>query len=97
MLKFLFIISLLIVVMLPISARAQNSSGATYEVYALSYGVYPGFPVSALLAGADKDRKIDLQMMIWLVKGPGNSNRPMQVVFLKDTGGTIYIIHAMPL
>ncbi len=72
--KFLYIISLLIVVMLPISARAQNSSGATYEVYALSYGVYPNFPVSALLAGADKERKIDLQMMIWLIKGPAGRN-----------------------
>ena len=78
--KFLFIVSLLFIVMLPISARVQNSSGATYEVYALSYGVYPSFPVSALLAGADKDRKIDLQMMIWLVKGPGGRN------ILVDTG-----------
>jgi glyoxylase-like metal-dependent hydrolase (beta-lactamase superfamily II) len=66
--------------MLPISARAQNSSGATYEVYALSYGVYPNFPVSALLEGADKERKIDLQMMIWLIKGPGRRN------ILVDTG-----------
>ena len=78
--KLLFIISLLIVVMLPISASAQKSSGATYEVYALSYGVFLGFPVSALVAGADKDRKIDLQMMIWLVKGPGGRN------ILVDTG-----------
>ena len=78
--KSLFIVSLLFIVMLPISARVQNSSGATYEVYALSYGVYPSFPVSALLAGADKDRKIDLQMMIWLVKGPGGRN------ILVDTG-----------
>jgi len=78
--KFLFIISLLIVVMLSISARGRNSSGAIYEVYALSYGVYPGFPVSGLIAGADKDRKIDLQMMIWLVKGPGGRN------ILVDTG-----------
>src|SRR6266481_10005871 len=78
--KSLFIVSLLFIVMLPISARVQNSFGATYEVYALSYGVYPSFPVSALLAGADKDRKIDLQMMIWLVKGPGGRN------ILVDTG-----------
>ena len=78
--KFLYIVSLLFVVMLPISARAQNSSGATYEVYALSYGVYPNFPVSALLEGADKERKIDLQMMIWLIKGPGRRN------ILVDTG-----------
>src|SRR4029453_16098000 len=50
---------------------AQNQTKANYEIYALSYGIYPGFPVSGLLAGADKDRKIDLQMMVWLLKGPG--------------------------
>jgi glyoxylase-like metal-dependent hydrolase (beta-lactamase superfamily II) len=52
----------------------------TYEVYALSYGTYAGFPVSALIAGADKNRKIDLQMMIWLLKG-SNGKR-----ILVDTG-----------
>ena len=78
--KLLLIFSLLVVVILPESAVAQNSAGATYEVYALSYGVYPNFPVSALLTGADKERKIDLQMMIWLIKGPGGRN------ILVDTG-----------
>src|SRR5438132_6946152 len=62
------------------SSLAQDQSHPTYEVYALSYGVYPDFPVSALLAGADKTRKIDLQMMIWLIKGPGGKN------ILVDTG-----------
>jgi glyoxylase-like metal-dependent hydrolase (beta-lactamase superfamily II) len=71
---------LLTVVMLPASGGPQNTSGATYEVYALSYGVYPNFPVSGLVAGADKDRKLDLQMMIWLLKGPGGKN------ILVDTG-----------
>jgi glyoxylase-like metal-dependent hydrolase (beta-lactamase superfamily II) len=61
------------------SSLAQDQSNPTYEVYALSYGVYPDFPVSALLAGADKTRKIDLQMMIWLIKGPGKN-------ILVDTG-----------
>src|SRR6184192_2724515 len=78
--KFLFITSLLIAVALTVSARAENSSGATFEVYALSYGVYPNFPVSGLIAGADKDRKIDLQMMIWLIKGSNGKN------ILVDTG-----------
>src|SRR2546425_8623197 len=78
--KSLITLSLLIVIVLPVSAHAQNSTGVAYEVYALSYGVYPDFPVSALLAGADKTRKIDLQMMIWLIKGPGGKN------ILVDTG-----------
>ena len=62
------------------SSLAQDQSHPIYEVYALSYGIYPDFPVSALLTGADKTRKIDLQMMIWLVKGPGGKN------ILVDTG-----------
>jgi len=62
------------------SSVAHDQTHPNYEVYALSYGVYPNFPVSALMAGADKDRKIDLQMMIWLIKGPGGKN------ILVDTG-----------
>jgi len=57
----------------------QTQPKTNYEVYALSYGIYPEFPVSGLLAGADKTRKIDLQMMIWLVRG-GRKN------ILVDTG-----------
>jgi len=60
-------------------ASTQNPT-PTYEVYALSYGVYPNFPVSGLIAGADKDRKIDLQMMVWLFKGANGKN------ILVDTG-----------
>lgn len=79
--QLLIALSLVIVVTLAATAaRQQGSSGATYEVYALSYGIYPNFPVSALIAGADKDRKIDLQMMIWLLRGPGGRN------VLVDTG-----------
>jgi glyoxylase-like metal-dependent hydrolase (beta-lactamase superfamily II) len=58
----------------------QNPGPTTYEVYAISYAEYPNFPISGLLAGADKNRKIDLQMMIWLIKGPGGKN------ILVDTG-----------
>src|SRR6478736_7449311 len=61
----------------PVSDHPQTKTN--YEVYALSYGVYPDFPVSALLAGADKTRKIDLQMMVWLVRGGGTN-------ILVDTG-----------
>src|SRR5438876_4866368 len=65
---------------LTLSALAQGGPNPGYEVYALSYGVFPGYSISNLIAGADKDRKIDLQMMIWLVKGPGGKN------ILVDTG-----------
>jgi len=64
----------------PLSPPSFALQHPNYEVYALSYGVYPNFPVSALLAGADKSRRIDLQMMIWLLKGPNGKN------ILVDTG-----------
>jgi glyoxylase-like metal-dependent hydrolase (beta-lactamase superfamily II) len=64
----------------PPSVPAQSARNATYEVYALSYGIFPNFSISNLVAGADKNRKIDLQMMIWLIKGSGGKN------ILVDTG-----------
>ena len=70
----------LILILIATASGAQEPSSATYEVYALSYGVYPNFPVSGLVAGAEKDRKINLQMMVWLLRGPGGKN------ILVDTG-----------
>ena len=44
-----------------------------YEVYAISYAVIPDFPVSGLVEGADKERKLDIQMMVWLIRGGGRN------------------------
>jgi glyoxylase-like metal-dependent hydrolase (beta-lactamase superfamily II) len=44
-----------------------------YEVYAIQYGVLPDFPVSSLVAGAEKDRKLDISMMVWLIRGGGHT------------------------
>ena len=52
----------------------QKPAHDIYEVYALAYGVYPDYSVANFVAGADKNRKIDAQMMIWLIKGPGGRN-----------------------
>jgi len=71
---------LLLLLSILYTQATQIQPPVTYEVYALSYGTYPGFPVSALIGGADKNRKIDLQMMIWLLKG-SNGKR-----ILVDTG-----------
>jgi glyoxylase-like metal-dependent hydrolase (beta-lactamase superfamily II) len=45
-----------------------------YEVFAISYGVIPDFSVAGLVAGADRSRKMDIQMMVWLLKGPEGRN-----------------------
>jgi len=48
-------------------------SKAEYEIYAIRYATLPGFPVAELVKGADPSRKLDIAMMIWLVKGNGRN------------------------
>jgi glyoxylase-like metal-dependent hydrolase (beta-lactamase superfamily II) len=54
-------------------AATLSAQSPRYEVYAISYAVIPNFPVAELVEGADKQRKIDIQMMIWLIRGNGRS------------------------
>lgn len=44
-----------------------------YEVYALRYATIPDFSVAGLVAGADRSRKMDIAMMVWLVRGEGRN------------------------
>lgn len=44
-----------------------------YEVYAIRYATIADFPVSSLVAGADRSRKMDIAMMVWLVRGNGHN------------------------
>ncbi len=53
-------------------ARAQeHAPPPAYRVYALQYAVLPGFPLNGLVEGADSTRRIDISMMVWLLKAPG--------------------------
>jgi glyoxylase-like metal-dependent hydrolase (beta-lactamase superfamily II) len=82
----IFLASLLLSICLPAAtptpARAQ--SPVTYEVYAISYGVIPDFPVASLVAGADRARKLDIQMMVWLLKGSDGRNVLVDSGFYRD-------------
>jgi glyoxylase-like metal-dependent hydrolase (beta-lactamase superfamily II) len=44
-----------------------------YEIYAIRYATVPGFAVSGLVEGADPARKIDIAMMVWLIRGSGRN------------------------
>jgi glyoxylase-like metal-dependent hydrolase (beta-lactamase superfamily II) len=50
-------------------AAAPQPPEVRYEVYAIRYGTLPAFPVSGLVAGADKGRTLDIPVMVWLLKG----------------------------
>ena len=80
--KVIFIIGFaaLLATSLQLTTPPQKTATTFYEVYALAYGIYPNYSVANFVEGADKNRKIDAQMMIWLIKGPGGRN------ILVDTG-----------
>jgi glyoxylase-like metal-dependent hydrolase (beta-lactamase superfamily II) len=40
-----------------------------YEVYAVRFATLANFRVSSLVAGADRSRRLDIAMMIWVLKG----------------------------
>jgi glyoxylase-like metal-dependent hydrolase (beta-lactamase superfamily II) len=46
---------------------------AEYEIYAIRYATLPDFSVAGLVAGADRARKLDIAMMVWLVRGGGRN------------------------
>jgi len=56
-----------------------------YEVYAIRYGTLPAFRVSGLIAGADTSRRLDIAMMVWLIKGPDGRNVLVDVGFHRDS------------
>jgi len=45
----------------------------TYDVFAVRYATIPGFPVADLVQGAESGRKIDIAMMVWVVRGGGHN------------------------
>jgi glyoxylase-like metal-dependent hydrolase (beta-lactamase superfamily II) len=54
-------------------AGAQTETKPRYEVYAIRYATIPDFPVAGLVKDADRERKMDIAMMVWLVRGNGRN------------------------
>jgi glyoxylase-like metal-dependent hydrolase (beta-lactamase superfamily II) len=52
---------------LPAKPRALEAD--KYEIYAVRYATLANFSVSSLIAGADRSRRLDIAMMIWVLKG----------------------------
>jgi glyoxylase-like metal-dependent hydrolase (beta-lactamase superfamily II) len=65
--KLLFVLPLLTA--WPLAAQTKS----TYEIYAIRYATLKDFSVAGLVAGADKSRKMDIAMMVWLIKGGGRN------------------------
>jgi len=44
-----------------------------YEIFAIRYATLQKFPVNGLVKDADPSRKLDIAMMVWLVRGGGRN------------------------
>ncbi len=44
-----------------------------YEIWAIRYATIPDFAVNQLVAGAEAGRKLDIAMLVWLVRGGGHN------------------------
>ena len=53
----------------PAAQAGPTASPVTYEIFAVRFGVLPQFPVANLVAGGDQDRKLDIPVMVWVLKG----------------------------
>jgi len=62
-----------LLLLLATSLGAVGQSTPKYEIYAIRYATLPDFPVSELVAGAEPGRKLDIAMMVWLVRGNGRN------------------------
>jgi glyoxylase-like metal-dependent hydrolase (beta-lactamase superfamily II) len=66
-------LALLLALLLGMAVPAAAQTKPSYEVYAIRYATIPDFPVAELVAGAETGRKLDIAMMIWLVRGGGRN------------------------
>lgn len=57
--------------------RAPRAEGGVedsgYEVSAVRYGTLPSFPVRGLVAGADSARRMDVAVMVWVLRSPART------------------------
>jgi len=51
------------------TAQTPPAGPATYEAYAVRFGILPAFSVARLVAGAERGRTVDIPVMVWLLKG----------------------------
>jgi glyoxylase-like metal-dependent hydrolase (beta-lactamase superfamily II) len=62
-------------VLLPLLFQAAIAISATpeYSIQAIRYATSPNVPVSELVVDGPKDQKIDIAMVVWLVRGGGHT------------------------
>ena len=64
---------LVAVCLLVAAGMSSAADGPEYSIQAIRYATLPGFPVSALVMGAPAGEKMDIAMVIWLIRGGGHN------------------------
>lgn len=54
----------------PPDGAPTERPAAEHEVYAVRYGTLRGFPLRSLVLGADTAARVDLAMMVWVLRSP---------------------------
>lgn len=67
------VLGVLLCLGLSFALQAQTEKTPQYEVFAIRYATIPDFRVAQLVKGADPDRKLDIAMTIWLIRGNGRN------------------------
>jgi glyoxylase-like metal-dependent hydrolase (beta-lactamase superfamily II) len=76
--------ALLVVACTQSASQARPGPSANAEVYALRYGTLRNFPVASLVAGADTARRMDIALMVWLIKRPDGRNVLVDAGFYRE-------------
>lgn len=58
---------------LALAAANVRAAATTYDVYAVRFATIANFRVASLIAGADATRRLDIAMMVWVLKGEGRT------------------------
>jgi glyoxylase-like metal-dependent hydrolase (beta-lactamase superfamily II) len=78
-----------------LAARLGRAATPEYSIQAIRYADSPGVPVSELVVGGPKDEKVDIAMVIWLIRGGGHTilfdSGFHRETFLKDFPMTDYL------
>ena len=56
-----------------VPALVGSASTPEYSIRAIRYATAPDFPLSEMVMGGPKDQKIDVAMVIWLIRGGGHT------------------------
>lgn len=71
---FLAAMALLFGAALPIaSGQGQAPAAPQYTIEAIRYATIPGFPLAQLVRGASRDERLDIAMVVWLIRGEGHT------------------------